>query len=145
MRLPVTAILSDYHDGATMRMISRRYHVSDATIRRVLVTGGARIRRGGRRGQTTADINAVVLDYLSGLSLADVAARHGISPDTVSSWVRRCGHTVRPCVRRVIGPELEAAIMAAQWREPGYVVARRLGVSRSVVYRRWHGKRGVRG
>ena len=140
-RLPEIAIANAYLDGSTIRTLAREAGVSDAVLRRTLTDAGVRIRRAVRGAPPPADINAVVADYLAGDSLDTVAARHGIHASTVRVWVLRCGHAMRSCVRRPITPETEAAIMAARFREPGHLVARRLGVAPMTVYRRWHGRR----
>ena len=140
-RLPEIAIANAYLNGSTIRTLAREAGVGDAVIRRVLTERGIRIRRAVRGAPPPADINAVVADYLAGDSLDTVAARHGIHASTVRVWVLRCGHRPRPQGRKTLTPETEAAIMAARFREPGHLVARRLGVAPMTVYRRWHGRR----
>ena len=140
-RLPEIAIANAYLNGSTIRTLAREAGVGDAVIRRVLTERGIRIRRHVSLRGRDVDINAVVADYLAGDSLDTVAARHGIHASTVRDWVLRCGHAMRSCVRRPLSPETEAAIMAARFREPGHLVARRLGVAPMTVYRRWHGKK----
>ena len=139
-RLPVTEICRAYLDGSTIRSLAREVGVSDAVLRRTLVEAGIRIRRPVSVPTHTADINAVVAEYLAGEGAESIAPRHGISTDTVRAWVRKCGHAVRSPAWRIITPDIEAAIMAARGREAGHVVARRLGVSPMTVYRRWNAR-----
>lgn len=72
----------------------------------------ARRRTAGRRNCYTPELGmALRADYEAGLSLREVAGRHGLSPPTVALWLRRAGCAVRPRPHRRT-PEALAALRA---------------------------------
>lgn len=38
----------------------------------------------------------VVKDYVSGLDADEVSKKHGITPETIRTWVKKAGFTLRP-------------------------------------------------
>lgn len=97
--------IQEYLAGEDLVTIGRRYGVSKSTVHRWVRDAGHPTRPPKvvnpvvprRRGGIPAISRDAVALYLTGSSSVAVGAAFGVTPATVLAWVRRLGHSPRPC------------------------------------------------
>lgn len=93
-------LIAGYADGVPVRELATRFNVHRGTVRDVAREAGLAARRPELPDAIRQD--AVQL-YAGGLTLAQVAARLGVSDEAVRSAVLACGGTIRAGGRRRVG------------------------------------------
>jgi len=89
------ALIAAYQSGVTINELADQYGVHRSTVAATLDRHQVE-RRGAQTPWTSGTLADAADFYASGLSLAAVAARYGIDPQTVASRFRRAGIPVRP-------------------------------------------------
>lgn len=100
-----------YESGLTLKQVAAMLGVADATVRaRFRETGvpvrphGEHLGRIGRARRLDVDVTEVVRLYDSGLPMAEIADRLGVSGQTIRARLAEMGHPIRPA-----GPAIRAA------------------------------------
>lgn len=97
-RFPSKAIIEDYTSGVSISEIKQKYGiVYDSTIYQMLKRYGIQADRRGvnRENPTKYDQDQVLKDYLSGMSLRDIASKHGFPHYQVIYPILKRGGVVR--------------------------------------------------
>lgn len=96
-------IATRYANGESLATLGREYSVSygsrDAVISKVIVSQGGTIRPRWRHDLSPIEENAVLAEYRSGMVLAEIAERYGVTMATIHNIRKRCGEPKRPWSR----------------------------------------------
>ena len=134
------AIRRDYEGGLTCAEVGAKHGVDAMTIHRRLRRIGAAIRTKGPRRplRPKADVGAMVEDYNAGMTLRQVAAKHGQTNYTVASLLRERGVAIRPVAYYHTRHDVDAAAMVEEYLSGLSMdeVAAKHGVGRRVVVNR---------
>lgn len=93
-------LIAGYADGVPVRELATRFNVHRGTVREIARQAGLEARRPELPEAIRQDAGRL---YADGLTLAQVAARLGISNEAVRSAVVDSGGTIRSGGRRRIG------------------------------------------
>jgi lambda repressor-like predicted transcriptional regulator len=90
----INELIAAYRAGATINELAHRYELHQTTVAARL--DRHHVERHRAQGEWTSETLAAAADlYATGLSLATVAARYGIDPQTVANRFRRSGFPIR--------------------------------------------------
>jgi lambda repressor-like predicted transcriptional regulator len=91
----INELIAAYHAGATINELAHRYRLHRTTV--AVTFDRHHVERHRAQGEWTSETLAAAADfYATGLSLAAVAARYGIDPQTVANRFRRARIPTRP-------------------------------------------------
>ena len=93
-------LLAGYADGVPVRELATRFNVHRGTVREIARQAGLAARRPELPDAIRQDAAQL---YAGGMTLAQVAARLGVSNESVRSAVLAWGGTIRPGGRRRFG------------------------------------------
>lgn len=110
--LNVPAIVAEYQEGDSPKVVGQRHGVHPSTIRRRLIGAGVRLRsrreaaavlaanpsarkRTGGREKKNLDVAAIVAEYERGDSLPVVGRRHGVHTETIRRRLKDAGVRIR--------------------------------------------------
>ncbi|MFH5231540.1 helix-turn-helix domain-containing protein [Antrihabitans spumae] len=91
-------LLAGYADGVPVRELATRFNVHRGTVREIARQAGLAARRPELPDAIRVDAAQL---YAGGMTLAQVAARLGVSHEAVRSAVLACGGTIRAAGRSV--------------------------------------------
>lgn len=103
-------LIAVYQAGATIRQLAYDFDIHRSTVAAHLDRRQIPRREAKTAGDDTTLAEAAE-SYATGSSLADVARRYGIDPQTVANRFQRAGVPVRP--RRGWGPAVETEVLRA--------------------------------
>lgn len=85
-----------YAKGRTQNEIGQELGFSGATVGQWLKRLGVTSRVAGPRGHSSADRQAVIESYRSGVAIAAISREHGISTVTIRNWLSAADIELRP-------------------------------------------------
>jgi DNA-binding IclR family transcriptional regulator len=94
----VSALQDAYRAGTALAELQRQFHLSRASVQRLLREGGVRRRR---KSLTIAELPELVEHYEAGLTIREIAAELELPKTTVHDALARAGMRMRPAARRV--------------------------------------------
>jgi hypothetical protein len=91
----VEALVDQYHTGATITQLVKRFQISRTTVMAHLDRRGVQ-RRSVAKQWDHKKLASAARSYADGSSLATIAAQFGLDPSTVANRFRRAGVSIRP-------------------------------------------------
>jgi uncharacterized protein (DUF433 family) len=89
----VARILADYQAGTATPTLAERYNISSTAVKRLLHMNGVPMRRYHRL--TNGEVQTAVTLYEAGWSLAKVARKFDVDPETVRKRLKQLGVAMR--------------------------------------------------
>jgi transposase-like protein len=135
--LDITALAAGYESGESVVALSRKHGVHVMTIYHRLTEAGVQMRSRSEAARIDIDTATLVREYESGASTYELAAKHGVTPPTISVRLDEAGvQRHGPGAKYRIS--IDMATLAAEYAAGAntYELAAKHGVSPALVNNR---------